>query len=230
MSMDDREYDLPPEDIRDTIPDAGRQPGENTGLPADDGGLMPDSPAGQQPLPGECAAGLGADDGQQEPCTEQDSGLCEGERQPVADEVGEHQQLRGELAAVSAQRDTLLAQCETLRAESERLRHDCTRLEDEAEKLRSERDRLLVSELDRMGAVDGGYLLERLRKEGVTDCEQICKQAKARFPQLFLRRLDGVRPAGGGNGEAAAPGERSFSERMQLFAQDPDGYAAQYTR
>lgn len=232
MSIADAEYDMPPEDIRDTISDADTVPEENTAEhPVDTvDGMTGSQPA--QDFPGNASD---ADDEQETaleaPGVESGSGILQEDDQQLSmDDGGEVQRLHGELAAVSAERDAFRAQCETLGAEADRLRIDCERLGNEVGNLRSERDRLIVSALCQMGAVDGEYLLEKMRKEGVTDCEQIFKQAKSRFPQLFRHRLDGIRPAGSGNGEAVPPSERSFSERMRLFAQDPDGYAAQYVK
>lgn len=96
------------------------------------------------------------------------------------------------------------------------------------DKVSEERDWLIVSALQQMGAVDGRYLLDKMRKDGVTDSEQIFKQAKSRYPQLFRNKLEGVRPAGSTSGEAVAPSEMSFSERMRQFAEDPDGYAQRF--
>lgn len=230
MSIADAEYDMPPEDIRDTIPDADIVPEEDTiEHPVDTvDGMTGSQPA--QDFPGNVS-----DDEQETaldaPGVEPDRGILqEDEQQLSTGDGGEVLRLHGELAAVTAERDVLRAQCETLGAEADRLRSDCERLGNEVGNLRGERDRLIVSALCQMGAVDGEYLLEKMRKEGVTDCEQIFKQAKSRFPQLFRHRLEGIRPAGSGNSEAVPPSERSFSERMRLFAQDPDGYAAQYVK
>lgn len=235
MNVADAEHDMPPEDIRDTIPDTDTVPEEDTAEhPVDTVDGMTDSPMGSQPVQDFPGNASDAADEQETaldaPGVESDSGIQEDEQQFSTDDGGEVQRLHGELAAVTAERDVLRAQCETLGAEADRLRSDCERLGNEVGNLRGERDRLIVSALCQMGAVDGEYLLEKMRKEGVTDCEQIFKQAKSRFPQLFRHRLDGIRPAGSGNSEAVPPSERSFSERMRLFAQDPDGYAAQYVK
>lgn len=234
MSIADAEHDMPPEDIRDTISDADTVPEEDTTEhPVDTVDGMTDSPTGSQSV--QDFPGNASDDEQETaldaPGVESGSGILqEDEQQLSTGDGGEVLRLHGELAAVTAERDVLRAQCETLGAEADRLRSDCERLGNEVGNLRGERDRLIVSALCQMGAVDGEYLLEKMRKEGVTDCEQIFKQAKSRFPQLFRHRLDGIRPAGSGNSEAVPPSERSFSERMRLFAQDPDGYAAQYVK
>ena len=234
MNVADAEYDMPPEDIRDTISNADTAPENHTAEhPVDTVDGMTDSPMGSQPV--QDFPGNASDDEQETaldaPGVESGSGILqEDEQQLSADDGGEVQRLHGELAAVTAERDAFRAQCETLGAEADRLRSDCERLGNEVGNLRGERDRLIVSALCQMGAVDGEYLLEKMRKEGVTDCEQIFKHAKSRFPQLFRHRLDGIRPAGSGNSEAVPPSERSFSERMRLFAQDPDGYAAQYVK
>ena len=107
--------------------------------------------------------------------------------------------------------------------------HECCEIYGrEIDRLREERDRLTVMVLQQMGAVDGSYLLEKMRRDGVTDSEQIFKQAKSSYPQLFRRKLEGVRPAVGGTGEAVAPNEMSFSERMRQFTEDPDGYAQRF--
>ena len=230
MSIADAEHDMPPEDIRDTISDADTVPEEDTAEhPVD----TVDGMTGSQPV--QDFPGNASDDEQETaldaPGVESGSGILqEDEQQLSTGDGGEVLRLHGELAAVTAERDAFRAQCETLGAEADRLRIDCERLGNEVGNLRGERDRLIVSALCQMGAVDGEYLLEKMRKEGVTDCEQIFKQAKSRFPQLFRHRLDGIRPAGSGNSEAVPPSERSFSERMRLFAQDPDGYAAQYVK
>ena len=235
MSVTDAEHDMPPEDIRDTVPDADPVPENHTAEhPVDTVDGMTDSPTGSQSVQDFPGNASDAADEQETaldaPGVEPDSGIQEDEQQLSTDDGGEVLRLHGELAAVTAERDVLRAQCETLGAEADRLRIDCERLGNEVGNLRGERDRLIVSALCQMGAVDGEYLLDRMRKEGVTDCEQIFKQAKFRFPQLFRHRLDGIRPAGSGNSEAVPPSERSFSERMRLFAQDPDGYAAQYVK
>lgn len=236
MSIADAEYDMLPEDIRDTISDADTVPEEDTAEhPVDTVDGMTDSPTGSQPAQDFPGNASDADDEQVTalgaPGVESGSGILqEDEQQLSTGDGGEVLRLHGELAAVTAERDAFRAQCETLGAEADRLRSDCERLGNEVGNLRGERDRLIVSALCQMGAVDGEYLLEKMRKEGVTDCEQIFKQAKSRFPQLFRHRLDGIRPAGSGNSEAVPPSERSFSERMRLFAQDPDGYAAQYVK
>ena len=230
MSIADAEHDMPPEDIRDTISDADTVPEEDTAEhPVD----TVDGMTGSQPV--QDFPGNASDDEQETaldaPGVESGSGILqEDEQQLSTGDGGEVLRLHGELAAVTAERDAFRAQCETLGAEADRLRIDCERLGNEVGNLRGERDRLIVSALCQMGAVDGEYLLEKMRKEGVTDCEQIFKQSKSRFPQLFRHRLDGIRPAGSGNSEAVPPSERSFSERMRLFAQDPDGYAAQYVK
>ena len=231
MSIADAEYDMLPEDIRDTISDADTVPEEDTAEhPVDTVDGMTDSPTGSQSV--QDFPGNASDDEQETaldaPGVESGSGIQEDEQQLSTDDGGEMQRLHGELAAVSAERDAFRAQCETLGAEADRLRIDCERLGNEVGNLRGERDRLIVSALCQMGAVDGEYLLEKMRKEGVTDCEQIFKQAKSRFPQLFRHRLDGIRPAGSGTGEVVSPSEMSFSERMRQYAEDPEGYARRF--
>lgn len=233
MSIADAEYDMPPEDIRDTISDADTVPEEDTAEhPVDTVDGMTDSPTGSQSVQDFPGNASDADDEQETalgaPGVESDSGIQEDEQQLSTDDGGEMQRLHGELAAVTAERDTLKCQCETLGAEADRLRSDCERLGNEVGNLRGERDRLIVSALCQMDAVDGEYLLEKMRKEGVTDCEQIFKQAKSRFPQLFRHRLEGIRPAGSGTGEVVSPSEMSFSERMRQYAEDPEGYARRF--
>lgn len=232
MSIADAEHDMPPEDIRDTISDADTVPeGDTAEHPVDTVDGMTDSPTGAQSV--QDFPGNTSDDEQETaldaPGVESGSGILqEDEQQLSTDDGGEVLRLHSELAAVSAERDTLKCQCETLGAEADRLRSDCERLGNEVGNLRGERDRLIVSALCQMGAVDGEYLLEKMRKEGVTDCEQIFKQAKSRFPQLFRHRLDGIRPAGSGTGEVVSPSEMSFSERMRQYAEDPEGYARRF--
>lgn len=234
MNVADAEHDMPPEDIRDTIPDTDTVPEEDTAEhPVDTVDGMTDSPMGSQPVQDFPGNASDAADEQETaldaPGVESGSSILqEDDQQLSADDGGEVQRLHGELAAVTAERDTLKCQCETLGAEADRLRIDCERLGNEVGNLRGERDRLIVSALCQMGAVDGEYLLEKMRKEGVTDCEQIFKQTKSRFPQLFRHRLDGIRPAGSGTGEVVSPAEMSFSERMRQYAEDPEGYARRF--
>lgn len=230
MSIADAEYDMPPEDIRDTIPDTDTVPEEDTAEhPVD----TVDGMTGSQPVQDFPGNASDADDEQETaldaPGVESGSGILQEDDQQLSmDDGGEVQRLHGELAAVSTERDAFRAQCETLGAEADRLRIDCERLGNEVGNLRGERDRLIVSALCQMGAVDGEYLLEKMRKEGVTDCEQIFKQAKSCFPQLFRHRLEGIRPAGSGTGEVVSPAEMSFSERMRQYAEDPEGYARRF--
>ena len=223
MSMVDAEHGMQPDDIRDSLEDADTVPGDTgdgiISCPADAESLQDSQEnASDGADEQETASGVpGAQDGGDQ-----------AERQISPDDGGEMQRLDGELSAVTAERDALRAQCETLGAEAETLRGDCERLENEVASLRDERDRLIVSALCQMGAVDGEYLLDRLRKDGVTDCEQIFKQVKSRFPQLFRHKLDGIRPAGSAAGEVVSPAEMSFSERMRQYAEDPEGSARRF--
>ena len=135
--------------------------------------------------------------------------------------------LREEQAAIVAERDSLQVERDRLESEAAGLREQCERLTGEADTLRRERDRLIVAALEQMGAIDGEYLLDQFKREGVTDCEQIFKQSKSRYPQLFRRNLDGVRPAGGSR-EDNVPTELSFTDRLRLFDENPEGYHGRF--
>ena len=162
---------------------------------------------------------------------------AEDEQHPTEQQPGDSSQvvqpdtelvsLREEQAAIVAERDSLQAERDRLESETAGLREQCERLTGEADTLRRERDRLIVAALEQMGAIDGEYLLTQLKREGVTDFEQIFKQSKSRYPQLFRRNLDGVRPAGGSR-EDNVPTELSFTDRLRLFDENPEGYRGRF--
>ena len=161
----------------------------------------------------------------------------DGEQQPSEQQPGDSSQvvqpdtelasLREEQVAIVAERNSLQAERDRLESETAGLREQCERLTGEADTLRRERDRLIVAALEQMGAIDGEYLLDQFKREGVTDCKQIFKQSKSRYPQLFRRNLDGVRPAGGSR-EDNVPTELSFTDRLRLFDENPEGYRGRF--
>ena len=130
--------------------------------------------------------------------------------------------------AFADEKSALTAECDRLKRDAADLWDVCTKLFQETETFRKQRDRLIVAALEQMGAIDGGYLLAQMEREGVTNFEQIFKQSKSRFPQLFRPRLEGVRPMG--RSQEEVPDDMSFKDRLRLFDENPEGYRGRFGR
>ena len=130
--------------------------------------------------------------------------------------------------AFTDEKSALTAECDRLKRDAADLWDVCTKLFQETETFRKQRDRLIVAALEQMGAIDGEYLLEKTKWDGVTDFEQIFKQIKSRFPQFFRPRLEGVRPMG--RSQEDVPDDLSFRDRLRLFDENPEGYRGRFGR
>lgn len=159
---------------------------------------------------------------------EQPAESTSSEQHPADDDSLQAAPAEQEQDAFTAERNALMAERDRLESEAAGLRETCRRLTEEAETLKKQRDQLMIAALEQMGAIDGGYLLAQMEREGVTDFEQIFKQSKSRFPQLFRPRLEGVRPMG--RSQEEVPDDLSFKDRLRLFDENPEGYRGRFGR
>lgn len=85
------------------------------------------------------------------------------------------------------------------------------------------------------GAIDGAYLAGQMQQQicfadgRLQQPEQLVQKARERFPGLFRKKLEGVRPAEVKEMREPA-GEMSFLERARMFQERPGEYRRTFSR